>query len=216
MGIFSRTRDVTQADLDALLNGSNNPLKTARLIINEMEDTLVEARSAAVSTLARKKEIQRHMQELRCQSQDWERKAELAVSKNREDLARGALTVKLRVEQEHGQLAALLSPIETEIDKLDVDLADLRVKLAEARSRHRLLSLQAASASARKQIKGTLADGKSDQALAHLARDVDRLGAEAEAHDLGRRSLEDQFAQLERADAVDSELARLRGKLNKN
>jgi len=216
MGIFSRTKDVQQADLDALLNASDDPLKTARLIINEMEDTLVEARSAAVRALARKKELQRRIGELDEQSKDWERKAELALAKDREDLARGALAVKLRLSQEREQIAALVPPVEAEIDKLDTDLADLRVKLAEARSRQRLLALRGESATARKQVKGALNETKTGDALDALARDVDRLDSEAEAYDLGKRKLEDQFAQLEQADAVEGELARLRGKLNKN
>lgn len=216
MGIFSRTKDVQQADIEALLSSSNDPLKTARLIINEMEDTLVEARSTAVRTLARKKEIQRRMDDLKAQSSDWERKASLAIEKDREDLARGALAVKLRVEQEHAQIAGLLPPVEVELEKLDADLADLRVKLAEARSRHRLLALQSATATARKEVRGALVSDKSTTALDALARDVDRLGAEAEAYDLGKAKLEDQFAALERADAVESELSRLRHKINKN
>ena len=216
MGIFSRTKDVQQADIEALLSSSNDPLKTARLIINEMEDTLVEARSTAVRTLARKKEIQRRMDDLKNQAEDWERKAALAIEKDREDLARGALAVKLRVEQERVQIAELLPPVEVELEKLDTDLADLRVKLAEARSRHRLLALQSATATARKDVRGALASDKSNVALDALARDVDRLGAEAEAYDLGKAKLEDQFAQLERADAVETELTKLRGKLNKN
>jgi len=216
MGIFSRTKDVQQADIEALLSSSNDPLKTARLIINEMEDTLVEARSTAVRTLARKKEIQRRMDDLRAQAEDWERKAALAIEKDREDLARGALAVKLRVEQERVQIAELLPPVEVELEKLDTDLADLRVKLAEARSRHRLLALQSATATARKEVRSALASDKSGMALDALARDVDRLGAEAEAYDLGKAKLEDQFAQLERADAVETELAKLRGKLSKN
>jgi phage shock protein A len=146
MGIFSRTRDVQQADIEALLEASNDPLKTVRVIINEMEDTLVEARSAAVRTLARKKEIQRRLDELKTESDDWERKAALALEKNREDLARGALAVKLRLGQERQQLADLLPPVELELDKLETDLGELRAKLAEARSRHRLLALQGASA----------------------------------------------------------------------
>lgn len=213
MGIFSRTKDVQQADLEALLNASDDPLKTARLIINEMEDTLVEARSAAVRALARKKEIQRRIGELDEQSKDWERKAELALAKDREDLARGALAVKLRLSQEREQIVGLLPPVEAEIEKLDTDLADLRVKLAEARSRQRLLALRGESASARKQVKGALNETKTGDALDALARDVDRLDSEAEAYDLGKRKLEDQFAQLEQADAVEGELARLRGKL---
>ena len=214
MGIFSRTKDVQQADLDALLATADDPLKTARVIINEMEDTLVEARSAAVRALARKKEIERRIGELAHQSQDWEKKAELAVSKQRDDLARGALAVKLRLNGERDQLAELLPPVQAEIDKLDADLSDLRVKLAEARQRHRLLALQGATANARKQVKGQLASGKGNAALDALARNVDGLNAEVDAFDLGKRSLEAQFAELENAGAVERELERLHNKIN--
>ena len=109
-----------------------------------------------------------------------------------------------------------MPPVEAEIDKLDSDLAELRVKLAEARSRQRMLALRGESAVARKQVKGALNETKTGDALDALARDVDRLDSEAEAYDLGKRKLEDQFAQLEQADAVEGELARLRGKINKN
>lgn len=216
MGIFSRTKDVQQADLDALLATAGDPLKTVRVIINEMEDTLVEARSAAVRALARKKEIERRIGELNSQSQDWEKKAELAVAKQREDLARGALAVKLRLSEERAQLSELLPPVQAEIDKLDADLSDLRVKLAEAKQRHRLLALQGSTASARKEVKGVLNSSKSDAALDALARNVDGLNAEVDAFDLGKRSLEAQFAELEHAGAVERELQRLRNKLNNN
>lgn len=213
MGIFSRTKDVQQADLDALLDSASDPLKTVRVIINEMEDTLVEARSAAVRALARKKEIERRLGDLSHQSQDWEKKAELAISKQREDLARGALAVKLRLAAESEQLAKLLPPVQAEIDKLDEDLSDLRVKLAEARQRHRLLALQGSTATARKQVKGAVNSNKGEAALDALARDVDHLNAEVDSFDLGKRSLEAQFAELEHHGAVERELARLRNKI---
>ena len=218
MGIFSRTRDAKSANLDRLLKQSDDPLKTVRLIINEMEDTLVEARSTAVRALARKKEIQRQIVTLKDQAQDWSRKAELAVSKNREDLARGALTVKLRVESEAAELEKLLPPVEAEIRRLDSDLAELRAKLGEARGRQRMLTLRGESAESRKQVKVQLTDKTRarDDAMDDLARQIDHVEAEAEAYDLGSRKLADQFAQLESSDAVESELAKLRGKLGKN
>src|ERR1043166_3774551 len=125
MSIFSRARDAKSANLDRLIGQSEDPLKTVRLIISEMEDTLVEARSTAANALARKKQLQREMATLKEQCDDWSRKAELAVSKNREDLARGALTVKLRVEGEIRELEKLLPPVEAEVKRLDPDLAQL-------------------------------------------------------------------------------------------
>ncbi len=218
MSIFSRTRDAKSANLDRLLGQSGDPLKTVRLIISEMEDTLVEARSTAVRALARKKEIQRQVSTLKDQAADWSRKAELAISKNREDLARGALTVKVRVESEIAELEKLLPPVEAEIKRLDADLAELRAKLGEARSRQRMLALRGEAAESRREIKQQIHEkspARSD-ALDDLAREIDRVEAQAEAYDLGSQKLADQFAQLETSDAVESELARLRGKLGKN
>lgn len=218
MSIFSRARDAKSANLDRLIGQSEDPQKTVRLIINEMEDTLVEARSTAVGALARKKEIQRQISTLKEQCDDWSRKAELAVSKNREDLARGALAVKLRVEGEIRDLERLLPPVEAEIQRLDADLAELRAKLAEARSRQRMLALRGEAAEQRREIKQQVhekAPARSD-AMDQLARDIDRVEAQAEAYDLGSQKLADQFAQLESSDAVESELAKLRGKLGKS
>lgn len=216
MGIFSRSKDVQQANLDDLLTHAANPLQTARVIINEMEDTLVEARSAAVRALARKKEIERRMGELTQQAQDWEQKAELAVSREREDLARGALNVKLRLSAECQSLAELLPPVDAEIEKLDADLGELRVKLAEARQRHRLLALQSVTANARKDLRSATASNKSNAALDTLAQNVDGLNAEVDAFDLGKRKLEAAFAELQTNSAVESELSRLRSKINNN
>src|SRR3546814_3720750 len=105
MGIFSRTRDVIDSNLATLLNKADDPEKMARLIIQEMEDTLVEVRSMAVGFLARKKELQRAIDTLGNEALDWEAKAELAVSKDRDDLARGALS---RSEEHTSELQSLM------------------------------------------------------------------------------------------------------------
>jgi len=218
MSIFSRARDAKSANLDRLIGQSEDPLKTVRLIISEMEDTLVEARSTAVNAIARKKALEREISNLKAQADDWSRKAELAVSKNREDLARGALAVKLRVESEIGDLQKLLPPVEAEIKRLETDLAELRAKLGEARSRQRMLMLRGESAEQRRDIKEQIhekAPARRD-AMDDLAREIDRVEAQAEAYDLGSQKLADQFAQLETSDAVENELAKLRGKLGKS
>src|ERR1043166_9141843 len=182
MSIFSRARDATSANLDRLIGQSEDPLKTVRLIISEMEDTLVEARSTAVRALARKSEIQREIAERRSQAADWARKAELAVSKNREDLARGALAVKLRVEAEIADLEKLLPPVEAEIKRLESDLGELRAKLGAARSRQRMLMLRGEAAEQRRDIKQQIhekAPAHGD-AMKDLAREIDHVEAQAE------------------------------------
>lgn len=217
MGIFSRTGDVKNSDLSTLLDRAEDPVKTVRLIINEMEDTLVEARSTAVRALARRKEIQRQIVNMREQVEDWSRKAELAISKSREDLARGALALKLRVQSEITDLEKLVPPVDAEIERLDTDLAELRAKLAEAKSRQKLLLLRGEAVNSRRQIKTQIKDkaGPRADAMDDLARQIDHVEAEVEAYDLGSRKLADQFAALESSDAVENELNRLRGKLGK-
>jgi phage shock protein A len=217
MGIFSRTGDVKNSDLTTLLDRAEDPVKTVRLIINEMEDTLVEARSTAVRALARKKEIQRQIINMKEQAEDWSRKAELAVSKSREDLARGALALKLRVLAEITSLEKLLPPVDAEIERLDADLAELRAKVAEAKSRQKLLLLRGETINSRRQIKTQVKDkaGPRGDAMDDLARQIDHVESEVEAYDLGSRKLANQFAELESSDAVETELNRLRGKLGK-
>src|SRR3546814_10722433 len=117
MGIFSRTRDVIDSNLATLLNKADDPEKMARLIIQEMEDTLVEVRSMAVGFLARKKELQRAIDTLGNEALDWEAKDELAVSKDRDDLARGALSAKRRATERIEDARRELKQVDAEVGK---------------------------------------------------------------------------------------------------
>lgn len=218
MGIFSKARDVRDSDIAEMLAKAGDPLKLVRVIISEMEDTLVEARSTAVRALARRKEVERTIGELRAQAADWDQKAELALRKDREDLARGALAMKSRALADAARAEAELPAVAEEVKRLDADIAELRAKLADARNRQRLLSLRGDSARARRGIQEQLAEprsGRADDALAQGARAVDRLEAEAEAYTLGGRALAAQFARLETDGKVEAELAQLRERLSK-
>lgn len=217
MGIFSRTRDVIDANLSALLNKAEDPEKMARLIIQEMEDTLVEVRSTAVRFLARKRELQRLIETLREEAADWEAKAELAVRKDREDLARGALTARARAEARSKDAQQELKHVDEEVGKLDSDIGSLRAKLSEARQRQKAISVRSQSASSRLKLREQMDDGRvaaTRAALDSAERATDELEAKVDAYDLGADRLRDEFARLSE-DKLESELARLRAKAGK-
>ena len=218
MGIFSKARDVKDADIAEMLAKSGDPTKLVRVIISEMEDTLVEARSTAVRALARRKELERTVTTLRAQATDWEQKAELALRKEREDLARGALAMKARTLGDCERLEATLPAVREQVARLDEDIGELRAKLADARSRQRMLALRGDAGASRRNIKEQLTEprtARSDGALEQSAAAVDRIEAEAESYAMGDRSLAAQFARLETDGRVEAELAQLRQRLNK-
>ncbi|NKF23428.1 PspA/IM30 family protein [Solimonas marina] len=218
MGIFSRTRDVIDSNLSALLNKAEDPEKMARLIIQEMEDTLVEVRSTAVRFLARKKELQRAIETLGAEAEDWETKAELAVRKDRDDLARGALAAKRRASDRIDEAQRELKQVELEVGKLDEDIAKLRAKLSEARQRQKNINLRSQSASSRIKLREQMDDKRSattQAALDDAERAADELESRVDAYELGADRLRDEFARLA-DDKIEDELARLRARAGKN
>ena len=217
MGIFSRTRDVIDSNLSTLLNKAEDPEKMARLIIQEMEDTLVEVRSTAVRFLARKKELQRAVDTLGSEVADWEAKAELAIRKDREDLARGALTAKRRAGERIDEAKRELANVDTELGKLDEDIGKLRSKLSEARQRQKNINLRSQSATSRIKLREQMDDKRSAttrSALDQAERAADELESRVDAFDLGADRLRDEFARLA-DDKLEDELARLRAKTGK-
>lgn len=218
MGIFSRLSDVINSNIHAMLDKAEDPEKMVRLIIQEMEDTLVEVRSTSVRTIARKKELQRLLGQLQSEANDWGSKAELALSKDREDLARGALGAKNRALEQFAMYEKELLHVEDEIGKLDEDTGKLKAKLADARQRQKAIVLRSQSISSRLRVKSTIHDTKMNDAMLKMEQyegKIDRMEAELEAYDLGTRSLQDEFAQLASNDKVEDELSRLRAKLGK-
>lgn len=218
MGIFSRLSDVINSNIHAMLDKAEDPEKMVRMIIQEMEDTLVEVRSTSVRTIARKKELQRLLGQLNAEAADWQAKAELALSKDREDLARGALAAKNRALEQTLLYEKELAHIGEEIGRLDEDTGKLKAKLADARQRQKAIVLRSQSVSSRLKVKSTIHDGRMQDAMLKMEQyegKIDRMEAELEAYDLGTRSLADQFAQMQTADQVEDELAQLKARLAK-
>ena len=219
MGIFSRRNDVINSDINSMLGKAGDPEKLVRLIIQEMEDTLVEVRSTGVQTIARKKEVQRHIANARHEVADWESKAELALSKDREDLARGALAARQRSLDLIPALEKELAQIDEELVKLDSDTGKLRAKLSDARSRQKSLSLRSQTTASRLKVREQLDDRRVADTLTKMDQfesRVERLEAEADAYDLGKRTLADEITALAPNNKIEDELAKLRAKLGKS
>ena len=219
MSIFSRLSDVINSNIHAMLDKAEDPEKMVRLIIQEMEDTLVEVRSTSVRTIARKKEIERNIEHLVAEAADWQRKAELAVSKDRDDLARGALAARQTAQEHALALEKELGHIADELAKLDDDTGKLRAKLADARQRQKSIMLRQASVASRLKVKGQINDRKMTDTLLKMEQyegKIDRMEAEVEAYDLGGRSLSDEIAALETNEKLEDELTQLRAKLGKS
>lgn len=217
MSIFSRLSDIVNANLNALLDRAEDPEKMARLMIQEMEDTLVEVRSAAVKNISEKKEIQRRLEQLTAAEVDWGQKAEFAISKGRDDLAKGALLAKRKLAENIVLMQTELKAVEEALDRHDEDLNRLQSKLQEAKAKQKALLIRLNTAQKRVQVRRTLADGRVDDALAryeNLHRKIDELEGRAEVYDMGQgKTLEQEFANLEAEAGLDAELGALKEKL---
>jgi phage shock protein A len=225
MGIFSRLSDIVNANINALLDHAEDPEKMVKLMIQEMEDTLVEVRTAAVRTITEKKEIQRRLDQLAAAEADWSEKAEFAISKGRDDLAKGALLAKRKLSETAKMLQGEQKAVEEALARHDEDLARLQSKLAEAKAKEKALTIRMATAKKRVQMRQTYADGRVDDALARfeaLHQRIDELEGKAEVYDLGKsgggrtKSLEEEFATLEAESGLDAELDALKQRLNKS
>lgn len=217
MGIFSRFTDIINSNLNSLLDKAEDPKKMVRLIIQEMEDTLVEVRSSSAKTLADKKDLQRQITRYQHDIEQWQIKAELAMSKDREDLARAALLEKKKVSTAAESLITELNHIDDHISKLQNEIMQLQEKLADAKVRQKAILMRESTATSRLKVKNKMSANKVDDALSRFDRfeqKIDNIEAQVEAHDLGSKSLADEIDELASSEQVDDELAQLKKKIN--
>jgi phage shock protein A len=211
--MFSRLGDIINSNINAILDGAENPEKIARLMIQEMEDTLVEVRTAAARAMADKKEMEREITHFTNVRDDWDNKAGLAIDKGREDLARGALLAKQKADVEIQRRREAMELAEEAFEKRQDDLARLQTKLDEAKAKHRALMMRRDAAEQRIRVRSQTYDTRVDDALARYAnveRKVDELEAYAETIRGHVPSLEAEFAALEQDEAIEAELAALK------
>lgn len=214
MGVFSRLSDIINSNLNAMLDKAEDPEKIVRLIIQEMEDTLVEVRSRAARAIADKKEVERKKAEFAARANEWESKAELAIAKGRDDLAKGAIAAKQKAEEMIALFAKEYDAIDKSLVKANEDLEKLQAKLKEAKAKQRSLEIRRGVASDSVRINRQVYDGRIDEAMARYERyerRIDELEGEAESYVLGRpKSLEDEFKELAAEDDVNAEFEALK------
>lgn len=211
MGIFSRLSDIINSNLNAMCDSAEDPEKMIRLIIQEMEDTLVEVRSASAKILADKKIQERQLRSLRGQAVTWEEKAKLALSKDREDLARAALNEKRRVETDASVLEGELLLADEHIQQLHDEVGQLQVKLDDAKAKRKAILMRADSVTQRRRTQHQIHRNHLDEAFERFERferRVDGLEGELDAMNLGRvkPSLADEIDALAQDDMLNEEL----------
>jgi phage shock protein A len=222
MGIFSRTRDIIAANFNDMLDKADDPQKMIRMIILEMEETLVEVRASAARTIADQKEMHRHSVKLDKLQADWAEKAQLALSKDREDLARAALVEKKKAADMSDQLKAEIAVLDDALRAYEQDIAKLQTRLREARSRQTAIAARLESAENRVKLRSLMTNERVDEALSRfdqLERRVDYAEGRADALQIAdgnlKPSLSEEIAALEGQDAIDDELAEMKRALGK-
>ena len=217
MSIFSRTRDIIAANVIDLVNRSDDPAKTIRVIIMEMEETLVEVRAAAARHIADQKEKRRQVSQLGKMQESWTERAELAISKGRDDLARAALIEKEKLTDLAEELREEIAGIDQALRALEADIAKLQAKLREARVRQNAVTTRFESAQNQMRMREMYAGSRVEDAFSSfdlLEREADFAEGQAEALMLAAppKSLEEEIAELRVAERVDAELEAMKAR----
>jgi phage shock protein A len=212
--VFSRARDIFAANMAELLDRSEDPAKMIRMIILEMEETLVDIRATAARSIADIKEMGRTVARLDEIAVDWTAKAELALSKDRDDLAKAALTERQKASEMAEGLHDELKQMEQVLRSYEGDIAKLQAKLREARARQNAIAARLESAVARAKAREIMHGSRTQDAFSRfelLERRADFAEGRAEA--LGIGCLEDEIDQLKADEAIDAELAAMKAAL---
>lgn len=218
MSIFSRLSDIINSNISSLLDKAENPEKMIRMVIQEMEETLVEVRSGTAKVIAEKKTVQRRAEQLRRQAGDWQEKAELAMSKDREDLAKAALVEKSTVTTTIEVLESELHKLDETLDKLSGEIDQLQTKLNDARARQKTIVMRSTATQSRVDINRQLHSYNIDNAMnkfEYYEKKIDLMEGQVDSLTMERKGLENEFEELARKEKIDQELQAIKSKLNK-
>ncbi len=216
MGIFSRTRDIVAANFTDLLDKAEDPAKMIRMIILEMEETLVEVRATAARTIADQKEMRRHIGKLGALESSWEEKAELALSKGREDLAKAALVERQKATDMAERLDGEIAVLDDALKASEADIAKLQSKLRDARARQSAIATRMETAHNRIRVREAYSGDRVQDAFSRfdvLEKRADLAEGRADALAMGApKTLEEEIAELQSSEKVDAALEALKAK----
>jgi phage shock protein A len=217
MGIFTRLSDIINSNINSLLDKAEDPEKILRLMVQEMEDTLVELRTAAAKSIAERKERERFIATLQHETADWAGKAELALSKGREDLAKSALVHKANLAEHTSVVAKEITLISEQLTQLSDDTAKLQAKLADVKARQRTIVMRHQHAENTLRARSQVANQRVEdmmQRFDYAERRIDGLEAQSEALAFGRqKSLAQQIVELETDERITAELEALKARM---
>jgi phage shock protein A len=218
MGIFSRLSDIVNSNINSMLDMAEDPEKMIRMVIQEMEETLVEVRSTTAKIIADKKELVRRNEKLERQAQDWAQKAELALSKQREDLAKAALLEKSSVNEVIVMVKEDMHKLDDSLSKLTREIEQLQAKLNDARARQKVILMRHTATQSRRTVNSKLHNTNIDHAInrfEHFERKIEAMESEIEATEIGKKGIAAEFEALEKEGKIDRELAELKSRMEK-
>jgi len=214
MGVFTRVRDIISSNINAMLDKAEDPEKMVKLIIREMEDTLIEVKANCAAAMATKKKVKRELDAVLDHAKTWDSKAQLAIDKGREDLAREALVEKRRFVERGEGLEDELEQAKQLVATCQSDIMQLEDKLSAAREKQRILVQRHKTAQTKKRAQEGIRrydTAEAFQRFENFQQRIDRMEADAEMVNYGRKpSLQDKFAELEADDDIERELAELK------
>lgn len=218
MSVFNRFSDIVNANINSILDQAEDPRKMVRLITQEMQATLVEVRAASVRYIADKKEIVGRLEFSERESTHWQNKAELAVTRGRDDLAKAALQEKARYDNVVAALNVEVAQIQDAIGKLKRDADHLQEKLTLARTREKALILRGQTARSRLKVKRQLHEVNCEDALSRFEsyeRKLDEMEGVIESYDLSNRTLSQEVDELQDDEYLTKELQALKSRIRK-
>lgn len=216
MGIFSRITDIINSNINAILDKAEDPEKMVRLIIQEMEEALVEVRSTSARAIADRKELLRRQAWLENEAREWERKAEVAIEKGRDDLAKGALVERNKANEARELQGRDLEILDDTLAKLNGDITALQAKIKDAKARQNAIILRGKAAHSRLDARRKLADHSIDDAMLRFEnyeRKMDDLEGQIESYDMGQKTLAEEIEELESDERITEELAALKARM---